>query len=60
MSDCTTYIAMDTHKKEHKVALHYPCHEQIVRFVVKNTARDINEDGHQNHQASTSRRCILL
>lgn len=41
MSDCTTYIAMDTHKKEHKVALHYPRHEQIVRFVVKNTARDI-------------------
>jgi len=43
MSDCTTYIAMDTHKKEHKVALHYPGDEQIVRFVVKNTARDIKK-----------------
>ena len=43
MSDCTTYITMDTHKKEHKVALHYPRDEQIVRFVVKNTARDIKK-----------------
>jgi len=32
---------MDTHKKDHKVALHYPCNEEIVRFVVKNNARDI-------------------
>jgi len=34
---------MDTHKKEHKVALHYPCHEEIVRFVVKNNVRDIKK-----------------
>ncbi len=34
---------MDTHKKDHKIALHYPCHEEIVRFVVKNTARDIKK-----------------
>jgi len=32
---------MDTHKKQHKVALHYPGDEQIVEFVVKNTAYDI-------------------
>jgi transposase len=41
MENSITYVAMDTHKKEHKVALHYPRHEEIVRFVVKNTARDI-------------------
>jgi transposase len=34
---------MDTHKKEHKVALHYPCNEEIVRFAVKNTACDIKK-----------------
>ena len=32
---------MDTHKKEHNVALHYPGQEEIVRFTVRNTARDI-------------------
>ena len=34
---------MDTHKKDHKVALHYPDDEQIVQFVVKNTAHDIKK-----------------
>jgi len=32
---------MDTHKKQHKVVLHYPSDEQIVEFIVKNNARDI-------------------
>ena len=32
---------MDTHKKDHKVALHYPHNEEVVRFVVKNNVRDI-------------------
>ena len=41
MENTITYVAMDTHKKDHKVALHYPCHEEIVRFVVKNNVRDI-------------------
>ena len=41
MENRITYVAMDTHKKEHKVALHYPGQEEIVRFTVKNTARDI-------------------
>ena len=41
MENTITYVAMDTHKKDHKVALHYPCDEQLVRFVVKNNARDI-------------------
>ena len=43
MNNTITYVAMDTHKKEHKVALHYPCHEEIVRFVVKNNVRDIKK-----------------
>jgi transposase len=34
---------MDTHKKEHKVALHYPGEEQIARFAIKNTVRDIKK-----------------
>jgi len=41
MKNSITYVAMDTHKKEHKVALHYPGQEEIVRFTVKNTVRDI-------------------
>ena len=43
MKNSITYVAMDTHKKDHKVALHYPCHEEIVRFVVKNNVRDIKK-----------------
>jgi transposase len=43
MKNTITYVAMDTHKKEHKVALHYPCNEEIVRFVVKNNVRDIKK-----------------
>jgi len=34
---------MDTHKKEHKVALHYPGDEQVVQFAIKNNARDIKK-----------------
>ena len=43
MSNSITYVAMDTHKKEHNVALHYPRQEEIVRFTVKNTAREITK-----------------
>ena len=43
MENSITYVAMDTHKKEHSVALHYPGNEQIVQFSVKNTARDIQK-----------------
>jgi hypothetical protein len=31
---------MDTHKKQHKIALHHPGQEEIVEFTVKNTLRD--------------------
>jgi transposase len=38
-----TYVAMDTHKKEHSVALHYPGKKEIVRFSVKNNVRQIKK-----------------
>ncbi len=34
---------MDTHKKQHNIALHYPAQEEIVEFTVKNTVRDIKK-----------------
>ena len=43
MENSITYVAMDTHKKEHNVALQYPGQEEIVRFAVRNTARDITK-----------------
>ncbi|NIP52879.1 MAG: IS110 family transposase [Phycisphaerae bacterium] len=43
MNDSITYVAMDTHKKEHSVALHHPGQEEIVRFTVRNTAREITK-----------------
>jgi len=43
MANSTTYVAMDTHKKEHKVTLHYPGDGQIVEFVVKNTLGEIKK-----------------
>jgi len=43
MENTITYVAMDTHKKQHKIALHYPCREEIVEFTISNTARDIKK-----------------
>ena len=43
MENSVTYIGMDTHKKQHNVAVHYPDDEQIVQFSVKNNARDIQK-----------------
>jgi len=34
---------MDTHKKQHKVAFHYPYQEEILKFTINNTVRDINK-----------------
>ena len=34
---------MDTHKKDHKVALHYPGKEIIENLTVKNTACEISK-----------------
>ncbi len=41
MIDNITGAAMDTHKKEHIVALHYPGQQEIVSLTVKNTSSDI-------------------
>ena len=43
MKNSITYVSMDTHKKEHHVALHYPGQEEIVRFTVRNTVREITK-----------------
>ena len=34
---------MDTHKKQHKIALHYPQNEEILEFTFKNTVSDIRK-----------------
>ncbi len=43
MENTITYVAMDTHKKQHTIALHYPCQEEIVEFTINNTERDIKK-----------------
>jgi len=43
MNNTITYVAMDTHKKEHSVALHYPEQEEIFRFAVRNNVREIKK-----------------
>ena len=43
MDNSITYVAMDTHKKQHKIALHYPCQEEIIEFTINNTVRDIKK-----------------
>ena len=43
MESSITYVAMDTHKKDHKIALRYPGEEQMVQFTVKNNVRDIKK-----------------
>lgn len=43
MKDSITYVAMDTHKKQHRVAMVYPNDEVIVEFSVKNTASEIRK-----------------
>jgi transposase len=43
MENIITYVGMDTHKKQHKIALHYPRQEEIVEFTINNTVRDIKK-----------------
>ena len=43
MENRITYIAMDTHKKQHRVALVYPNDERIIEFSVKNTPAEIRK-----------------
>jgi transposase len=41
MENIITYVGMDTHKIQHKIAIHFPGQEEIVEFSVKTTTRDI-------------------
>ena len=43
MKNNITYVAMDTHKKDHKIALHYPNDELVVTFAIKNSAAEIKK-----------------
>ena len=43
MNNSITYVAMDTHKKQHRVAMVYPNNEVIAEFSVKNTPSEIRK-----------------
>jgi transposase len=43
MENIITYVGMDTHKKQHKIAFHHPHQEEIVEFTINNTIRDIKK-----------------
>ena len=43
MENIITYVGMDTHKKQHKIAFHHPGQEEIVEFSINNTVRDIKK-----------------
>jgi len=38
-----TYVGIDAHKKEHKVAAIFPEHEEIVEMVIPNRVREISK-----------------
>ncbi len=38
-----TYVGMDTHKKDHKIAILYPGQEALVEMTILNQARDIGK-----------------
>ena len=41
MNASITYVAMDTHKKDHTLAIQYPCSPEIVQCRIANTQREI-------------------
>ena len=43
MENSITYVAMDTHKKSHEVALYYPGNAQTERFAIRNSASEISK-----------------
>ena len=43
MENNITFVAMDTHKKEHRVALVYPNDEEVIEFSVKNAPTEIRK-----------------
>ncbi len=59
MNDYSTYVAMDTHKKEHRVAVVYSGTGELQEFAVKNTVQDITRmvKRIQKHSAGQVRFC---
>ena len=59
MSDYSTYVAMDTHKEEHRVAVVYSGTGELQEFTVKNTIGDITKmvKRIQKHSAGKVRFC---
>ena len=49
MNNSITYVAMDTHKKQHRVAIAYPNDEVIVKFSMENTLRN-QKDGQEDQK----------
>jgi transposase len=43
MENIITYVGMDTHKKQHKIAIHFAGQEEIGEFTIKNTVGDIKK-----------------
>ena len=43
MENIITYVGMDTHKKQHRIALHHPGQEEIIDFTINNNIRDIKK-----------------
>lgn len=43
MRNSITYVGMDTHKKDHKIAAVFPGHEEIVEMIVPNRIREIGK-----------------
>ena len=43
MKNSITYVGMDTHKKDHKIAILYPGQEALVEMTILNQARDIGK-----------------
>ncbi|MEN6309782.1 MAG: IS110 family transposase [Anaerohalosphaeraceae bacterium] len=41
MKNSITYVGMDTHKKDHKIAILYPGQEELVEMTILNQAREI-------------------
>lgn len=43
MENIITYVGMDTHKNQHKIAIHFAGQEEIAEFTVNNTVGDIRK-----------------
>lgn len=43
MKNSITYVGMDTHKKDHKIAAVFPGQEEILEMIVPNRVRDISK-----------------